>query len=212
LGCLPQSASFKVIEFDFLTYLFIVVKPCLHVRESKVAMQFDVVFRKSVVVRFQHHHVLSGAIVSSFIQALDRLFWSLAWISSCTCCGTVAPSSLYCHHVHLLYLVVIALLLTLLCRLTPASRTEHIPKYSSVKKFINLPFQRVLIRLNQSPNEGSMAVLLQHCLLSRIPARATFGDSIISACTNRGLPCRLIRWNLDFMELLKIQIYLIVFC
>jgi hypothetical protein len=42
-------------------YLFIVVKSWLLVRESKVAMQLDVAFRKSVVVRFQRHHVLSGA-------------------------------------------------------------------------------------------------------------------------------------------------------
>jgi hypothetical protein len=26
-GCLPQSASFKVIELDFLTYLLIVAEP-----------------------------------------------------------------------------------------------------------------------------------------------------------------------------------------
>jgi hypothetical protein len=61
LGCLPQSASFKVIELDFLTYLFIVVKTWFLVRESKVAMQLYVAFRKYVVVRFQHHHVLTGA-------------------------------------------------------------------------------------------------------------------------------------------------------
>jgi hypothetical protein len=42
-------------------YLFIIVKPWLLVRESKVAMQLDVAFKKSVMVRFQHHHVLSGA-------------------------------------------------------------------------------------------------------------------------------------------------------
>jgi hypothetical protein len=48
-------------HIDFLTYLFIFVKPWLLVRESKVAMQLDVSFRKSVVVRFQHHHVLRGA-------------------------------------------------------------------------------------------------------------------------------------------------------
>jgi hypothetical protein len=29
------------------------------------------------------------------------------------------------------------------------------------------PFQRVLIHLNRSPNEGAMIVSLQHCLLSR---------------------------------------------
>jgi hypothetical protein len=103
------------------------------------------------------------------------------------------------------------LLLLLLRGFTPASRTEHIPKYSSTEKFIKLTFQRVLICLNRSLNEGAMAVSLQHCLLSRISARATFGDSAISACKNLWWPCRLIRWNVDFMELLKIQIYLIVF-
>jgi hypothetical protein len=65
------------------------------------------------------------------------------------------------------------LLLPLLRGFTPASRTEHIPKYSSIEKFIKLPFQRVLILLNRSPNEGAMAVSLQHCLLSRISACAT---------------------------------------
>jgi hypothetical protein len=104
------------------------------------------------------------------------------------------------------------LLLPLLHGFTPASRTEHIPKYSSIEKFIKLPFKRVLIRLNRSPNEGAMAVSLQHCLLSRISACATIGDSAISACRNLRLPCRLIRWSIDFMQLLKIQIYLIVFC
>jgi hypothetical protein len=42
------------------------------------------------------------------------------------------------------------LLLLLLRGFTPASRIEHIPKYSSIEKFIKLPFQRVLIRLNRS--------------------------------------------------------------
>jgi hypothetical protein len=58
------------------------------------------------------------------------------------------------------------LLLLLLRGFTPASRTEHIQKYSSIEKFIKLSFQRVLIRLNRSPNEGVMAVSLHHCLLS----------------------------------------------
>jgi hypothetical protein len=209
-GCLPQSASFKVIELDFLKYLFIVVKPWLLVRESKVAMQLYVAFRKSVVVSFQHHHVLSG-VSCVFIHPCSRGFVLVLsfWISSCTCCGTVAPSSIYYHWVHLLYLVVIALLLPLLRGFTPASRIEYIPKYSSIENFIKLPFQWVLIRLNRSPNEGAMAVSLQHCLLSRISACATIRDSAISACRNLRLPCRLIRWSVDFMQLLKIQIYLI---
>jgi hypothetical protein len=84
--------------------------------------------------------------------------------------------------------------------------------------FVDLPlhieqniYQRVLIRLNRSPNEGAMAISLQHYLLSRIWACATIGDSAISACRNLQLPCRLIGWSVDFMQL-KIQIYLIVFC
>jgi hypothetical protein len=52
------------------------------------------------------------------------------------------------------------LLLTLLHGFTPACRTEHIPKYSSLEKFIKLPSQRVLIRLNRGPNEGAMAISL----------------------------------------------------
>ena len=42
MGCLPQSASFKVIELDFLTYLLIDVKSWSFVRESEVSMQLDV--------------------------------------------------------------------------------------------------------------------------------------------------------------------------
>jgi hypothetical protein len=76
------------------------------------------------------------------------------------CCGTVSPSSLYCHCVHLLYFVVITLLLPFLCGFTYAYRTEHIPKYSFIEKIIKLPFQRVLIHLNRSLNEGAMAVSL----------------------------------------------------
>jgi hypothetical protein len=94
----------------------------------------------------------------------------------------------------------------------PCIQNRTYTKYSFIEKFIKLLFQRVLIRLNRSPNEGAMAVLLQHCLLSRISACATIGDSAISACKNLRLPCCLIHWNIDFMELLKIQIYPIFFC
>jgi hypothetical protein len=104
------------------------------------------------------------------------------------------------------------LFLPLLHGFTPASRTEHIPKYSCIEKIIKLPFQRVLIRLNRSPNEGAMAVSVQHYLMSRISARATIGDSAISTCRNLQFLFLLICWNVDFMELLNIQIYPIVFC
>jgi hypothetical protein len=39
-GCLPKSASFKVIELDFLTYLLFVADPWPFMQEEKVPMQF----------------------------------------------------------------------------------------------------------------------------------------------------------------------------
>jgi hypothetical protein len=50
-------------------------------------------------------------------------------------------------------------LLPLFRGFSPVYITEHIPKYCSIENFIKLPFQRVLIHLNRSPNEGVMAVL-----------------------------------------------------
>jgi hypothetical protein len=52
------------------------------------------------------------------------------------------------------------LLLPLFRGFSPVYITEHVPKHCSIENFIKLPFQRVLINLNRSPNEGVMAVLL----------------------------------------------------
>jgi hypothetical protein len=75
------------------------------------------------------------------------------------------------------------LLLPLFRGFSPVYTTEHIPKYCSIEHFINLPFQQVLIHLNQSPNEGVMAVLfpLLHAV-HKMSERATFGNSAISTC------------------------------
>jgi hypothetical protein len=98
---------------------------------------------KLVVVRIQHHHVLSGASCAFIHPCSGGFVLVLRFrISSCTCRETVAPSSFYWHHVHLLHLVIITMLLLILRGFTAASRTEHIPKYSSIEKFIKLPFQR----------------------------------------------------------------------
>ena len=78
---------------------------------------------------------------------------------------SIAQAPLRCCRPHLHYLVLIMLLLPLLHGFFPVYITEHIPKYYSIDKFIKLPFQRVLIHLNQSPNEGAMAVL---CLLLHV--------------------------------------------
>ena len=66
---------------------------------------------------------------------------------------SIAQAPLHCCHRHLLYLVLIALLLPLLCGFSPTYRIEHIPKYSSIEKFMKLPFQQVVIRFKRSPNE-----------------------------------------------------------
>jgi hypothetical protein len=59
------------------------------------------------------------------------------------------------------------LLLPLPHGFSPVYITEHIPKYNSIENFIKLPYQQVLIHLNQSPDEGAMAISLQLCLLPR---------------------------------------------
>jgi hypothetical protein len=89
--------------------------------------------------------------------------------------------------------------------------TKHIPKYCSIANFIKLPFQRVLIHLNWSPNEGVMAVLfpLLHAV-QKISERATFGNSAIPACKNLRLTWFLIRWKHNFMGLINIQRYPVV--
>jgi hypothetical protein len=38
-GCIPQSASFGVIELDFLTYQLMVVKPWSFMQDLKMSMQ-----------------------------------------------------------------------------------------------------------------------------------------------------------------------------
>jgi hypothetical protein len=90
--------------------------------------------------------------------------------------------------------------------------TEHKPKYCSIGNFIKLPFQRVLIHFNRSPNEGAMAVLfpLLHAV-QKISERATFVNSAIPACRNLWLTWFLIRWKHNFMGLLNIQRYPVVF-
>jgi hypothetical protein len=125
------------------------------------------------------------------------------WISSCVVqwkrCPSFSllsssPSPLSCSH---------RVLLPLFRGFPPLYITEHIQKYCSVKNFIKLPFQRVLIHLNRSPNEGAMAILfpLLHAV-QKISERATFGNSAIPACRNLRLTWCLIRWKRNFMGLL----------
>jgi hypothetical protein len=102
-------------------------------------------------------------------------------------------------------------LLPLFSGVSPVYITEYIQKYCFIENFIKLPFQRVLIHLNRSPNEGAMAVLfpLLHAV-RKISERATFGNSAIPACRNIRLTWFLIRWKRNFMGLLNIQRYPVV--
>jgi hypothetical protein len=125
-------------------------------------------------------------LVPSFVNALGvfvlfptsefHLVWSTISISQ-------AP--LRCCHPHLHYLVLIVLLLPIFRGFSPVYTTEHIPKYCSIENFIKLPFQRVLIHLNRSLNEGAMAISfsLLHAV-QKISEHAIFGNSAISSCRN----------------------------
>jgi hypothetical protein len=103
------------------------------------------------------------------------------------------------------------LLLPLFRGFSPVYIAEHIQKYCSIENFIKLPFQRVLIHLNRSPNKGVMAVLflLLHAV-QKISERATFGNSAIPACRNLRLTWFLIHWKRNFMGLINIQRYPVV--
>ena len=70
LGCLPQSASFKVIELDFLTYFYVVVKSWSFVQESEVAMQLDVAFVICRGLLATSLFVEGCSLVSSFENAI----------------------------------------------------------------------------------------------------------------------------------------------
>ena len=89
------------------------------------------------------------------------------WILSCTLDESIAQAPLHCCHRHLLYLVLIAFLLPILCGIYPIYSTEHIPKYRSIEKFMKLPFQRVVIHLKPSSDVGVMPVSFWRCVLSR---------------------------------------------
>jgi hypothetical protein len=94
-------------------------------------------------------------------------------------------------------------LLSLFHGFPPLSRTEHISKYSSIEKFMKLPFQRVVIHQKWSSNKGAMSVLLQRCVLSKTDFR--------TCCTwwfgHNHLSWFLIGWNCNFMVILNIQKY-----
>ena len=130
------------------------------------------------------------------------------WILSCTLDENIAQAPLHCCHRHLFYLVLIVLLLPLLHGISPVYSTEHIPKYSSIEKFMKLPFQRVVIRFKRSPNEGVMPVsLLALRAVQKFPECTSFNVLAIPACRNLRLTSFLIRWDGNFVELLNIQKY-----
>jgi len=73
---------------------------------------------------------------------------------------------------------------------------------------MKLPFQRVVIHLKSSPNEGVMPVsLLVLRAVQKFSECTTFNVLAITACRNLRLTWFLIRWNGNFVELLNIQKY-----
>jgi hypothetical protein len=124
-------------------------------------------------------------LVPSFANAIGSLFCSklLNFIS----CGLMEalPKIIFVVVVLISTIFFSRVLLPLFHGFSPVYITEHIQKYYSIENFIKLPFQRALIHLNRSPNEGAMAVLfpLLHAV-QKISERATFGNSATPACRN----------------------------
>ena len=155
MGCHPQSASFKVIELDFLTYLLIDVKPWSFVREFELSMLMSpfVIHRGSLLtsscVECCHSCLplpmsLKPLFCSELLNSIMYAWWNHS-PSSSSLLSSLSPSCFSS---------------PLLRRFSPAYRIEHIPKYSSIEKFVKLPFQQVVIRFKRSPNERVMTVLL----------------------------------------------------
>jgi hypothetical protein len=94
----------------------------------------------------------------------------------------------------------------------PLSRIEHISKYSSIKKFMKLPFQRVSFIENEvQTRELCPFYFSAACCPKLISGRVALGDSGITACRNLWLSWFLICWNRNFMGLLNIQKYPVFF-
>ena len=183
----------------------------------------------SVVICFSHLHVLIVALLLSVVDCLqhlrlskvDRLclhlpmslgFFLCSKPLSCTLDESIAQAPFHCCHRHLLYLVLIALLLPLLCGISHVYSTEHIPKCRSIEFFMKLTFQQVVIHPKLSPNEGVMPVsVLALRAVQKISECTTFDVLAITSCGKLRLTSFLIRCYRNFVELLNIQKYTAIF-
>ena len=120
---------------------------------------------------------------------------------------TTAQAPLHCCHPYLLHLVLVTLLFASPSWIFPASRIEHIPKYSAIEKFIKLPFQQVVIRFKQSYDRFTLALRA----VQKISECTTFDVLAIIPCRKLRLTSFLICWNQNFMGLLNIQKYTAIF-
>ena len=90
-------------------------------------------------------------------------------------------------------------------------RIEHVLKQCSIAKYMNFPFQRVLIRPKLILNKRVMSISSQRCNLSRqILERATSNILAISPYTGLQIHRSWMRWNGNFMELLDINFFFLV--
>jgi hypothetical protein len=112
-----------------------------------------------------------------------------------------SPSPLSCSH-HLLTVS--------LSEISPLSITEHISKYSSIEKFMKLPFQLWSFIENGVQTRELCPFYFSAASCPKLMSgRVALGDSGITACRNLRLSWFLICWNLNFMGNLNIQKYLL---
>jgi hypothetical protein len=94
-----------------------------------------------------------------FLFCLDLSMLLNLWILSWMFNGVIGRPFLQCCHHHVLFLVLIISLLSLFHRF-PLCTEQNISKYSSIEKFMKLPFQCVVTHKKWSSNKGAMSVLL----------------------------------------------------
>ena len=108
------------------------------------------------------------SLVPSFANILGALILSWASEFDHVCLMKLQPKLLFIVGIFISFTLFSSRCSSPLLRgFSPASRIEHIQKYSSIEKFMKLPFQQVVGHQNRSSNEGVMPISFQHCVLSR---------------------------------------------
>ena len=148
------------------------------------------------------------SLVPSFANVLGTLILSWAYEFDHVCLMKPQPKLLFIVGILISFTLFSSRCSSPLLRgFSPASRIEHIPKYSSIEKFMKLPFQQVVIRFKQSYDRFTLALRA----VQKISECTTFDVLAITSCGKLRLTSFLIRWNRNFMGLLNIQKYTAIF-